>query len=564
MSPLKGDAFSFPGSMSGFRAQVVVLLLFHSLVSRVEALGVFDELVLDGGSYLLDCGLQSLRFVLLSGHKAKGSSVITSKDADGMVHSLKNDSSCGTWVSHKPDGSLVVGAAYTGCFTSEKDGEYTITLGIEEVIDGQKIYQEKKLKCPVLHAMDAPSADVCDSVHKADRLPCGSLPITQAGCQANSCCYDPSSSSTPCYFGSQVTAQCTHTGHAIVAVSKYLTVPSLDLGSVHLSVATTCSGFSKNNNDVFLVYQFPLACGSIYQDGDATVYENRLEATNDVRTSSDGSITRASTFRLTVRCSFSASSGLVPLTIEVFTVPPPLPVSSSGSLLLEMRIATDQAYNSYYKDSEYPVIKVLKDPVFVEVRVLQRTDPNLVLVLNECWATSSSDPMQPLQWPILENRCPYSGDNYKTQVIPVVGASSILQFPAHYKRFVVTTFTFVNNNQPSLRGQIYFHCSASVCFPSFLETCLTTCPPFLRKRRMTEALDMEHKTLVTSEGPVYFNVDDDKASVVLGDSNIAPQSMLPKLRRGALVGMGLLCVAVSIGLWKYRRHLHSKVEATNV
>lgn len=546
--------------MGGCRALVVVVvLLFYSLVSRMGALGTLDELVFDGGSYVLHCGLQSLQFVLPSSPKGKVSPVITAKGADGMVHSLQNDSSCGTWVSHKPDGSLVVGAAYTGCFINEKDGEYTMTLGIEEVLDGLKISQEKRLRCPVLHAMDAPSADVCDAVHKADRLACGSLPITQAECKANSCCFDFSSSSIPCYFGSPVTAHCTHRGQAIVAVSKYITVPSLDLGSVHLiNVTTTCSGFSKNNNDVFLVYELPLLCGSMFQDGDATVYENRLEATSDVRTSSDGSITRASTFRLTVRCSFSASSDLVPLTIEVFTVPPPLPISSSGSLLLEMRIATDQAYSSYYKDSEYPVIKVLMEPVFVEVRVLQRMDPNLVLVLNECWATPSSDPMQQPQWAILEKRCPYFGDNYKTQVMPVGAASSVLQFPAHYKRFVVTTFTFVKNNQQNLRGQIYFHCSASVCFPSLLESCMTTCPTFLRKRRMTEVLDMDHKTLVTAAGPVYFKFEDAKASVVLGDSNISAESMLPKLRRGAVVLVGLLCVAVSIGLWKYRRHLHSR------
>ncbi|XP_078506867.1 zona pellucida sperm-binding protein 4-like [Lissotriton helveticus] len=544
--------------MGGCRA-LVALSLFYGLVSRTGALGTLDELVLDGGPYVLDCGLQSLQFVLSSSHTGKLAPMITAKGADGMMHSLQNDSSCGTWVSRKPDGSPVVGAAYTGCFINEQDGEYIMTLGIEEVLDGLTISQEKMLRCPVLHAMDAPSADVCDAVHTTNRLVCGSLPITQAECKANSCCFDFSSSSIPCYFGSPVTSHCSHTGEAIVAVSKYITVPSLDLGSVHLiNAATTCTGFSKNNNDVFVVYQLPLVCGSVYQDGDATVYENRLEATSDVRTSSDGSIARASTFRLTVRCSFSASSDLVPLTIEVLTVPPPLPINSSGTLLLEMKIATDQAYSSYYKDGEYPVIKVLKDPVFVEVRVLQSKDPNSVLVLNKCWATPSSDPLQQPQWAILEKRCPYPGDNYKAQVIPVGAASSVLQFPTHYKRFAVTAFTFVKNNQRNLRGQIYFHCSASVCFPSLLESCLTTCPTFLRKRRMTEALDKDQKTLVTAEGPVYFKFEEDKASVVLGDSHIAAQSMLPKLRRGAVVVMGLLCVAVSIGLWKYRRNLHSR------
>jgi len=40
-------------------------------------------------------------------------------------------------------------------------------------------------------------------------------------------------------------------------------------------------------------------------------------------------------------------------------------------------------------------------------------------------------------------RCPYQDDRYLTTLVPV-GGSSALQFPTHYKRFVVKMFTFVD------------------------------------------------------------------------------------------------------------------------
>lgn len=58
-------------------------------------------------------------------------------------------------------------------------------------------------------------------------------------------------------------------------------------------------------------------------------------------------------------------------------------------------------YSSYYDAADYPVTKVLRDPVYVEVRILERTDPNIVLTLEHCWATSTSSPLSLPQWSLL-------------------------------------------------------------------------------------------------------------------------------------------------------------------
>lgn len=61
----------------------------------------------------------------------------------------------------------------------------------------------------------------------------------------------------------------------------------------------------------------------------------------------------------------------------------------------------DAAYTSYYTETDYPVIKVLRDPVYVEVLLLDKMDPALVLTLGHCWTTTTPNPHSLPQWDIL-------------------------------------------------------------------------------------------------------------------------------------------------------------------
>uniref|UniRef100_A0A8D0G7T3 Zona pellucida sperm-binding protein 4 n=1 Tax=Sphenodon punctatus TaxID=8508 RepID=A0A8D0G7T3_SPHPU len=360
----------------------------------------------------------------------------------GQPHPLPN-STCGVWVHQKKDGSMLVSATYTGYFLCSP-------------------------------ALDAPSRSTCTAVLRSDRLPCAVLPVSRGQCEERGCCYTPDPV-TPCYYGNTVTAQCTPDGHFSIAVSRHATLPSLILDSVHLvgGHGGSCTPVTKTN--AFVLYQFPLsACGTTFQVQDQGVYANELVADQDVRSWSAGSVTRDSTFRLHVSCSYSLRDHL-PVSVQVFTLPPPPLVTQHGPLSLELRIADDQHYSAYYASSDYPVVKLLREPVFLEVRILQRTDPNLALILHQCWATPSTNPLQQPQWPILVDGCPYEGDNYQTQLSPV-GATSVLQFPSHYQRLIVSTFTFVDSTSlQALTGPVYFHCSASACVPSTTESCLAHC-----------------------------------------------------------------------------------------
>ncbi|NWV13826.1 ZP4 protein, partial [Ptilonorhynchus violaceus] len=461
---------------------------------------------------LLTCSQESLQFTLPPAWEGNASFVMITWETEGKAHALQNDSDCGLLVSGTPEGSWKVSVSYAGCYVFEWDGHYLILVGLEGTdAAGQKVlHKEMLLRCSMdLPALDAPSISVCSAVPSQDRLPCASLPISQRDCEAQGCCYDPRHGVKPCYFDNTVTAHCTPEGQFSTAVSRDVTFPPVALDSVQLASghSTGCVPVIKNN--AFVVYQFPLsACGTTFQvAGDQAIYENKLMATRDVKTGSLGSITRDSIFRLHVRCSYSISGSSIPSSVQVFTLPTLPAVSQPGPLSLELRVASDGSYTSYYTDSDYPVVKTLRDPVYAEVKIRQRTDPDLILVLHHCWATPSINPQQQLQWPVLVDGCPYAGDNYQTQLMPMSFASGLL-FPSHYQRFTLYTFTFVDStSQEKLSGLVYLHCSASVCHQSVQESCTTTCPARARGKRSAEHSFQEGTSHVSSKGPVIFLQD---------------------------------------------------------
>ncbi|CAM4570348.1 unnamed protein product [Lepidochelys olivacea] len=194
---------------------------------------------------------------------------------------------------------------------------------------------------------------------------------------------------------------------------------------------------------------------------------------------------------------------------------------------------------------DYPVVKVLRDPVYMEVRILHRTDPSLVLVLHQCWATPSANPLQQPQWPILVDGCPFLGDNYRTQLVPMGPASSELPFPTHHQRFILSTFAFVDSAaQMVLEGLVYIFCSASACSPSQLEPCQTICPSGVTargRRFLTIQNGIEPLDVVSSHGPVIFFQDRPEA---FKDSVYGNEDPVSRLDLSPVLLVGLLLLAM--------------------
>ncbi|MEJ1273402.1 zona pellucida glycoprotein 1 [Cricetulus griseus] len=345
-------------------------------------------------------------------------------------------------------------------------------------------------------------------------IPCMVKSSSKEACQQAGCCYD-NTREVPCYYGNTATLQCSGSGYFTLVMSQETALTHrVMLNNIHLAYAPNgCPPTQKTS--AFVVFHVPLTlCGTTIQVGgelelevvgEQLIYENQLVSNIDVQKGPQGSITRDGVFRLHVRCIFNASDFL-PVQASIFSLQPPAPVTQSGPLRLELRIAKDNTFSSYYQEHDYPLVRLLQEPVHVEIHLLQRTDPSVVLVLHQCWATPTASPFQQPQWPILSDGCPFKGDNYRTQMVALDRTE--LLFWSHYQRFTITTFALHDSSsQNALGGLVYFFCSASVCYPEGSETCSTICDSGVARHRRSpdhhnstvQALD-----IVSSPGAVGF------------------------------------------------------------
>ncbi|NXN93710.1 ZP2 protein, partial [Rhinopomastus cyanomelas] len=122
--------------------------------------------------------------------------------------------------------------------------------------------------------------------------------------------------------------------------------------------------------------------------------------------------------------------------------PPPSIKPGFGSLVLSLKLFKEKSYSEFHQESEYPVVKYLREALYFEAELLYPKDARLELNLDDCWATNSQSQDSLPRWPILVNGCENSEDSYRT-VFHKVNYSLRVKFPQHLKRFEVSMFTFV-------------------------------------------------------------------------------------------------------------------------
>ncbi|ROL41744.1 Zona pellucida sperm-binding protein 4 [Anabarilius grahami] len=394
-------------------------------------------------------------------------------------------------------------------------------------------------------------------LEQQERVECGEPDITPAECEDISCCYDAQG----CYYAKAVTLQCTRDGQFVLVVARDATLPRISLDSIHMlenDPSGLCAPVSRTAT--FAIYQFAVSsCGTrMKEESGFVIYENMMSSAYEVGIGPRGSITRDSAYELEFQCRYSGTA-VEALVVEVNTVPPPPPVSQQGPLRVELRLAKRQCttkgcsdedmYTSYYSEEDYPVTKVLREPVYVEVRILERTDPNIILVLDHCWATSTPEPLSLPQWDLVLNGCPYKDDHYLTTPLPV--GPSGLQYPSHYRRFVVKMFTFVDQSSlEPLQERIFIHCTTSICHPSATEPCEPSCGSRTR-RAVSEYLNDSEEKVVVSSGeviivshlPVSDNLVDKKVPQILDYGLWAA---------GALTAFGVCVLMVAVIMQRAR------------
>ncbi|XP_054618282.1 uncharacterized protein LOC129172505 isoform X2 [Dunckerocampus dactyliophorus] len=185
-----------------------------------------------------------------------------------------------------------------------------------------------------------------------------------------------------------------------------------------------------------------------------------------------------------------------------------------GQLSVQMRLAQDLSYDLFYQAGDYPVVKYLREPLYFEVELMNTRDPNLALILENCWATAHPDRASLPSWDIIVDTCGNHDDSYMALFHPVM-VDTRVNIPSHFKRFSVQMFTFTRDNEV-LQDEIYVHCDVVVCdinsqaedacrgqckHPSPRNSAFQGLKGLRRAQRSTDS----HRQRQISSGPILFN-----------------------------------------------------------
>ncbi|XP_016151256.1 uncharacterized protein [Sinocyclocheilus grahami] len=196
-------------------------------------------------------------------------------------------------------------------------------------------------------------------------------------------------------------------------------------------------------------------------------------------------------------------------TIAFFTKPrenEPLPETGIGELQVVLRLAQDGSYSNFYVKEDYPVVQYLRSPLFFEVVLLQSTDLQIELVLENCWATLKEDRNSTPRWDLIVDGCVNLADRYETVFHPVIHNS--VPYQSHVKRFEIKMFTFVQSDDV-FQDQIFVHCDAVLCDAESDGICERRCPspmPLKTGKKVRRETNIQSLRTPLSSGKIVLSI----------------------------------------------------------
>ncbi|XP_062866915.1 uncharacterized protein LOC134329560 [Trichomycterus rosablanca] len=358
---------------------------------------------------------------------------------------------CGYIINKNQHGRIIIHLPYKSCHMDNQDGQYQIVLTYQSA-DGRTF--EALLSCQV------PSSHEC-SLPIEQRLPCGPSSVGATECRELGCCFSPVTST--CYYPMD---ECTSDRHFVFSIPATLMDPPLLPTLLVAAGNTSCT--PQRVVKGLALFKIPLdGCGAHkYEVGKTVIY--MLEILNKLQSLSlnYGTITRDSPFRLLVECRYLPGSvASVGYLVKSPSLGPS--IQAQGVFGVQLRIAKDQQYSSYYPQYHRPLRKLLGKPLYLEVRLLNPPDPSAVLLVHYCVAYPRSAQSA---WVLIYDGCPNPFDLISTHEPPQVPPEDMAN---HVRRFTVNTFQFLqsgkideNPGEEEEEEEIYFMCATEVCLPS--------------------------------------------------------------------------------------------------
>ncbi|XP_037305482.2 uncharacterized protein LOC119195016 [Pungitius pungitius] len=259
-----------------------------------------------------------------------------------------------------------------------------------------------------------------------------------------------------CDFFSTLT-ECFPNGTITTMAMKLESVPSLELSQLTLRDATCGPSYS---NDRYAYFVFTgNSCGTTRTFlPTMMLYENEISLPAPAMKSKTETDSEPE-YEFKVACYFDIHTNHAVAFNNRPRRSEPYADNGIEELQVEMRLALDDAYTTFYRANYIPMF--LRQPLYFEVELINSGKPDLSLELADCWATLADDRTSLPKWDLISHGCANQGDPHKVIFHPVLPDARV-QNPLNFKRFEIPMFAFTKDEK-NLSRQVFVHCDVVIC-----------------------------------------------------------------------------------------------------
>ncbi|XP_058509394.1 zona pellucida sperm-binding protein 4-like [Solea solea] len=437
--------------------------------------------------------------------------------------------SCGVRVVKEKNQNISFISKVDGCYVQIESTKVVIPLQVQLKDDDQ--WFRVNISCPLKRNRErTPISTLLPGkcgTDRALRVDCGHQTNSSQACHKRGCCYDAHDST--CYYRLNV---CSLDGHFVFSVKATDTDPPITPSNLIVKGHPQC--FPVVTTQDTAVFKIGITeCGvKTKEDRDVVMYEVEVEELHTQSTAKDP------LFSLQVQCEYATSDLKQAADLRsLYAVTNPPPVVALGAIQLQMRIAKDASFTSFFPEDQLPLTLPLRKSAYVEVSIAQPSpDPTLSLRVQDCFAYPVS---RHSVWMLLYDGCPNPLDHMKSSVpLDQLGKTTS---HSQMRRFDVKTFAFLDpqTGHPSVE-EMYFYCWVEICTDDVdcAQSCTIISSESERQRR--ETISESDQLQLVSFGPLLLR----RNNTEIDDSPCVKQSTMFQVMVYVLSGVGAVLLLV--------------------